>query len=518
MLVVRILKYGASGGLLGTSAFWLHYNSWDPVDSAVGLVRMSRAFATVARIAVDYKNTLSNAAVGTEEYVQLKSACHLRSAERLYQLCCVNRGCYIKVGQHIGALDYLLPREYVQTMKTLHSKAPQSSLEEVHQVIKEDLGKETCEIFHWFDEQPLGAASLAQVHRATLHDGTSVAIKVQHPKVQRQSNLDLNTMELLARIVARLFPEFQFLWLCDEAKKNLPRELDFLQEGQNCEKVEMILKKYSYLRVPKIHWELSTKRVLTMEFCQGGQINDQDYMRDNDIDVNEVTRNLGKLYSEMIFVQGFIHCDPHPGNVLVRKTENSGTEIVLLDHGLYQTLSDEFRLDYSRLWQAILAADVEGIKEYSKRLGAGDMYGLLACMVSARSWGALTRGIDKTPISDGEDDEVKRYAATLIPQISDLLNRVPRQMLLLFKTNDLLRGIEHALNCRANASSFINMSRCCVLALSNHQLKTSTKWTERMKILASRAITLWKIDLYEFFLWFTTTALVRWISQPISVN
>ncbi|XP_035665840.1 aarF domain-containing protein kinase 1-like [Branchiostoma floridae] len=518
MMVVRMLKYGATGGLLGTSAFWLHYNSWDPVDSTIGLVRISRAVVTVAKIAVDYKNTLSNskAAVGTEEYQQLKSACHLRSAERLYQLCCVNRGCYIKVGQHIGALDYLLPTEYVQTMKILHSKAPQSSLSEIHQVIKEDLGKEPGEIFRWFDEQPLGAASLAQVHQATLQDGTSVAVKVQHPKVQRQSKLDLNTMELLANIVAKLFPEFQFLWLCDEAKKNLPKELDFLQEGQNCEKVERILKKYSYLRVPKIYWELSTERVLTMEFCQGGQINDLEYMHNNNISVNEVTRNLGKLYSEMIFVQGFIHCDPHPGNVLVRKTADSGTEIVLLDHGLYQTLSDEFRLDYSQLWQAILAADVEGIKEYSKRLGAGEMYGLLACMVSARSWGALTKGIDKTPISVGEDDEVKRYAATLIPQISDLLNRVPRQMLLLFKTNDLLRGIEHALNCRANASSFINMSRCCVLAVSNHQLDTTTKWTERWKILVSRTITLWKINLYEFFLWFTTTALIRWMSQPIN--
>eukprot|EP00064_Thunnus_orientalis_P015801 superscaffoldBa00003003_g15860 len=120
---------------------------------------------------------------------------HRRSAERLRDLCCANRGTFIKVGQHLGALDYLLPEEYTSTLKVLHSRAPQSSMEEIQQVIREDLGKELSELFVSFEEKPQGAASLAQVHKAVLHDGRTVAVKVQHPKVQRQSSKDIMVME-----------------------------------------------------------------------------------------------------------------------------------------------------------------------------------------------------------------------------------------------------------------------------------------------------------------------------------
>lgn len=88
--------------------------------------------------------------------------------------------------------------------------------------------------------------------------------------------------------------------------------------------------------MPKIYWDLTTERVLTMEYCEGGQVNDKAYMEKHGISVEDVSRKLGKLYSEMIFVNGYIHCDPHPGNVLVHKSPSKGTQIVLLDHGLYQ--------------------------------------------------------------------------------------------------------------------------------------------------------------------------------------
>jgi predicted unusual protein kinase regulating ubiquinone biosynthesis (AarF/ABC1/UbiB family) len=113
--------------------------------------------------------------------------------------------------------------------------------------------------------------------------------------------------------------------------------------------------------VPRIFWDLSTDRVLVMEYCEGGQVDDIAYMREHGISVNEVTRKLGDMYSEMIFTHGFVHCDPHPGNVLVTK-DNGQVKIVLLDHGLYQRLTDEFRIDYAKLWLAMIGGDVEKIK------------------------------------------------------------------------------------------------------------------------------------------------------------
>uniref|UniRef100_A0A6I8NXR8 AarF domain-containing protein kinase 1 n=1 Tax=Ornithorhynchus anatinus TaxID=9258 RepID=A0A6I8NXR8_ORNAN len=391
----RALKLASwTGVALASSGVYLYGSKYlDPSD--FGVVRVGRAVTTTVVICYDYLTSLRSVPFGSEEYVQLKSQVHLRSAERLRELCCANRGTFIKVGQHLGALDYLLPEEYTSTLKVLHSQAPQSSMQEVKKVIREDLGKE----------------------------------------------------------------------------------------------------------VPRIYWELSTRRVLLMEFVEGGQVNDRAYMHRNRIDVNEVSRNLGKMYSEMIFVNGFVHCDPHPGNVLVRKHPGSGkAEIILLDHGLYQVLSEEFRLDYCRLWQSLIKADMKGLQKYSRRLGAGDLYPLFACVLTARSWNSVNKGIGRSPVTASEDVEIRNNAAAYLPQISQLLNSVPRQMLLLLKTNDLLRGIETALHTRASASSFLNMSRCCVRALATHKKNKTRSFFRRNQISLSEALSLWQIDLHELFL------------------
>ncbi|XP_067336379.1 aarF domain-containing protein kinase 1 isoform X3 [Channa argus] len=398
----RLLKISSlATAVFGSSGLYLYKRQLDLNDLSV--VRFGRAAATTVVISYDYLTAFKDVEYGTEDYWTLKSKVHRRSAERLRDLCCANRGTFIKVGQHLGALDYLLPEEYTSTLKVLHSRAPQSSMEEIQQVIREDLGKEMSELFVSFEETPQGAASLAQVHKAVLHDGRTVAVKVQHPKVQRQSSKDILVMEVLVRAVHWLFPDFAFMWLVEEAKKNMPLELDFLNEGHNAETVANMLSHFPFLKIPIIHWDLSTKRILTMEFAEGGQINDKDYMKKHSVNVNELSENLGKLYSEMIFVHGFVHCDPHPGNVLVRKCPKSKkTEIVLLDHGLYQVLQPNFRMDYCRLWQALIKGDMSGLERYSRKLGAGDLYPLFACVLTARSWTSVNAGISSVPVTHSE--------------------------------------------------------------------------------------------------------------------
>uniref|UniRef100_A0A8C5R5W5 AarF domain-containing protein kinase 1 n=1 Tax=Leptobrachium leishanense TaxID=445787 RepID=A0A8C5R5W5_9ANUR len=307
----------------------------DPND--FGVVRIGRAVLMTAAISIDYLAHLRHVEGGTEKYEEIKSQIHLRSANRLLDLCCANRGTFIKVGQHLGALEYLLPPEYTHTLSILHSQAPITPLRDVLHVVEKELGKEVSDLFLHFDETPLGAASLAQVHRAVLRDGQTVAVKVQHPKVQTQSKKDIFLMEILLHVVKVVFPKFEFMWLVDEAKKNLPLELDFLNEGRNAERMAAMVSHFPFLKIPKIHWDLSTERVLVMEYMEGGQVNNKDYMEQNKIDVHQVSCALGKLYSEMIFVHGFVHCDPHPGNVLVRNNPKTNSpEIILLDHGLYQ--------------------------------------------------------------------------------------------------------------------------------------------------------------------------------------
>ncbi|KAM9180243.1 LOW QUALITY PROTEIN: aarF domain-containing protein kinase 1-like [Dugong dugon] len=495
---------------LAASGFYLYSNKYlNPND--FGAVRVGRAVAMTAVITYDYFTSLRSVPCGSEEYLQLRSKVHLRSARRLCELCCVNRGTFIKVGQHLGALDYLLPEEYTSTLKVLHSQALQRSMQEVCQVICEDLGKEIHDLFVSFDDTPLGAASLAQVHKAVLHDGWTVAVKVQHPKVQAQSSKDILLMEVLVLAVKQLFPEFEFMWLVDEAKKNLPLELDFLSEGRNAEKVAQMLKHFDFLKIPQIYWELSTKRVLLMEFVDGGQVNDRGYMERNKIDVNEVSRHLGKMYSEMIFVNGFVHCDPHPGNVLVRKHPSTGkAEVILLDHGLYQVLTEEFCLDYCHLWQSLIWIDMKKVKKYSQHLGASELYPLFACMLTARSWNSVNRGISQAPVTAAEESEIWDNAANYLPQISQLLSHVPHQMLLIFKTNNLLHGIEAALGTCASASSFLNMSRCSIRALASHK-KNTCSFFRRTQLSFSEAFNLWQIDLHEFILSVKGLRLANWV-------
>lgn len=496
--------------VLASSGLYLHKKQLDINDLSV--VRFGRAAATTFLISYDYLTAFKDVEHGTDQYWEIKSKVHQRSAERLRDLCCANRGTFIKVGQHLGALDYLLPPEYTSTLKVLHSRAPQSSLQEIQQVIREDLGKELSEIFVSFEECPQGAASLAQVHKAVLHDGRTVAVKVQHPKVQQQSTKDILVMEVLVRAVHWLFPDFAFMWLLEEAKKNMPLELDFLNEGKNAERVAKMLSHFPFLKVPKIYWDLSTKRILTMEFAEGGQVNDKEYIQKHGVNVNELSENLGKIYSEMIFLHGFVHCDPHPGNVLVRKCPRSGkTDVILLDHGLYQVLQADFRLEYCRLWQALINGDMKEMEQSSRRLGAGDLYPLFACVITARSWTAVNTGISSAPVTHSEDVEIRTNAARYLPQISDLLNRIPRQMLLLLKTNDLLRGIESSLQTRASSSSFINMSRCCVRALARHKRSKCRSRLKHLQLSFFEQVTLWKLDVYQMAVWLRSSLLGQWL-------
>uniref|UniRef100_A0A8C1G307 AarF domain-containing protein kinase 1 n=1 Tax=Cyprinus carpio TaxID=7962 RepID=A0A8C1G307_CYPCA len=460
-MAVRLLKVSSvATAVFASSGFYLYSKNVDFND--LSIIRFGRAAATTAVISYDYLTTLRDVQYGTEEYWAVKSKVHRRSAERLRDLCCANRGTFIKVGQHLGALDYLLPEEYTSTLKVLHSRAPQSSMEEIRQVIREDLWKELSDLFIQFEEKPQGAASLAQVHKAVLPDGRTVAVKVQHPKVQRQSSKDIVVMEFLLQVVHWLFPDFAFMWLVEEAKKNMPLELDFLNEGRNAEKIAEMLKQFTFLKIPKIHWDLSTKRILTMDFAEGGQVNDREYIKKHGINVNKV-------------------------------------------------LNQDFRMDYCRLWQSLIKGDLKGIERYSRRLGAGDLYPLFACVLTARSWTSVNTGISQTPVTQSEDVEIRTNAALYLPQISELLNRVPRQMLLLLKTNDLLRGIETILQTRASSSSFINMSRCCTRAIARHKRSKTKSRTRRLQISLSERWSLCQIDLYEFVQWLRSSALARWV-------
>ncbi|CAG0913744.1 unnamed protein product [Notodromas monacha] len=417
----RYLKLAASVGIPGC-LYVLYKNDWD--IAMTGISRFGRAGIVVASIAMDYRRNLYTGQLdaNSEDYANLRSEIHKRSAQKLFELCCRNGGAFIKCGQHIGALDYLLPEEYVSRMKTLHSDAPKSKLKNLLQVVREDLQTEPENVFSEISEEPLGAASLAQVHKAVLKEsGETVAVKIQHPHVKDRSIVDMRTMEVLLWMVDKYFyPDFQFSWLAESARENLPKELDFTHEARNMSKVRKMFSHLKWLRVPKVRWQWTTPRVLVMDFCPGESVTDLENLNKHQIPPALVTERLGELYSAMIFEEGFVHCDPHPGNLLVSPNPKNPNDpiITLLDHGLYQTLRSRFRLSYCHLWMSVLDRDIPGIKKHSKELQVGDLAELFACMVTGRSWASITSGIDKAGKSKAEENEIRADAGKYLPQIS----------------------------------------------------------------------------------------------------
>ncbi|KAI1295506.1 AarF domain-containing protein kinase 1 [Halotydeus destructor] len=501
----RILRYGKYAGAAGITlgaGYVLKNNDWDV--STLGLVRFGRTAVNIGIIAVDYKISLRGVSNEDADCNLKWSTVHSRSAERLLKLCSTNGGVFIKVGQHIATLDYIVPPEYCSVLKVLQSHAPQSSVDEIKQIIASDLGSEPEEMFAHFDIVPLGAASLAQVHKAVLKEtGETVAVKVQHPLVKKHSFVDMATMDILIRGVSKIFPEFSFLWLADETKKNLPLELDFMNEGRNAERVQKMFSSLSWLKIPSIRWKYCSPRILTMEFVEGGEVTNKAYVEKNKLDPREISNRLSTLYSEMIFIQGFVHCDPHPGNILVRQSPQ-GPEIVLLDHGLYTVLPEKFRHNYSHMWLAVLNADVPNLKKYGQELGAGDMFPLLACMLASKSWESLVSGLTTVGTKanhKAEKEKLRKYAAQYFPQIVQVLSSVNREILLLLKTNDLLRGIENSLGTKGERRSLINMSRYCIRSVYEERLKECSNSVKRVALKVSREWQLFKLSFFQFYLW-----------------
>ena len=481
----------------------------DVVMTAV--TRTGRAAGTVVKAAVMFKIRT----MGVDDDPDYMSQLHRETAERICSVCSINGGLYIKIGQHIGALDYLLPKEYVETFKVLHDQAPQSPLHSVMNVLASELGTNPEDTFSEFDPEPLGSASLAQVHRAVIRESNrEVAVKVQHSAVQEHSKIDTVTIEFLAKAIDKLFPDFEFDWLIDSVKRNLPKELDFVQEGQNNEHLSRLFTDTPFLRVPKIHWEYTSRRVLTMEYIRGGKVDDAEYMKEHGIDKSVILGYLSKIFSQMIFIRGYIHCDPHPGNVLVQKSEGQ-TRLVLLDHGLYTTLTDDFRIAYCKLWQALLKGDTEKIKKQAQKLGVGKYYGLFACMVASRTWEDITSSGIADINSNLDKGRLQEQAVNQIPQISQVLNFIPRQLILVLKTNDLLRGIECTLLGKntQGVGTFLNMARYCLSALTTHKLNKATSLRKTLYIYYTFSVCLAKIKLLKFLYWMSLTRVGRYCDR-----
>ena len=286
---------------------------------------------------------------------------HERNAERLHALCAANGGLYVKLGQHIAQLDYIVPKAFTLSLSRLFQHTAPSSTADVLRIIEEDTGRPIHDNFAHFEPLPLASASLAQVHVALEHGtGRKLAVKVQHARLREACSSDIAAVSLAVDIAGKLFPDhFRLRWVLHELAPHLPLELDFENEAKNLRRCAAFLRESqlssqvavqalhnrepvliisSQVAVPVIVPHLSSSRVLTMTFEEGCSVTDTAALHRMRLQPAAVSSLLSETFSSLIFDGGFCHCDPHPGNVLVRPRVDQPTlpQLVLLDHGLYR--------------------------------------------------------------------------------------------------------------------------------------------------------------------------------------
>jgi len=303
-----------------------------------------------------------------ERQAAAASALYTRQAKQFVRFATQMGGLIVKLGQFMSVRIDLLPKEYIDELSLLQDALPPVPTDEIIGVIETELNKPLKRLFATFDRQPIAAASLGQVHRATLHDGTPVAVKALRPGIEDLVRTDLKSLRQILRLVNHFLhiDRYADLDVLDaDFSQTFTNELDYLMEGQNAEVFQRNLLMNMHVDVPQIFWQFSTRRVLTMEFMDGVRIDDLAAIEAAGIDRRELAANLADIFFGMVLDDGFYHADPHPGNVFVR---HDGI-IQLLDFGMVGAITQTARHQYGQLITSLVRRDAAGIVDALRELG-----------------------------------------------------------------------------------------------------------------------------------------------------
>ncbi len=366
---------------------------------------------------------------------------HQRSANRLLDTAAALRGTMIKAFQFASTRPDILPATYIQTLSTLQDRVPPHPWSEIAMAIKQELGRSPQEVFERIEPTPVASASIAQVHRAWLHDGREVAVKVQYPGIADIIATDLTLLRSIVVGIARLAPTIQLQPILDYLKETLPLELDFRREATAMTELRAALQHRTDVLVPEVIPELSTEHLLVMEYIDGVKIIDREALLHADISPTEVARLLNDVYAEQIFRLGMVHADPHPGNLFVQ----TGPRLVLLDHGLTVHLKPTLVHALGEMVQALLVADFDRL---TKALAEAGMQ--------------LDEEVDITTLLQlvgvllgEEQDKLALDTLEVGQQLGRSIGYIPVELILMGRALGLLDGITKQLDPKLDALEIV---------------------------------------------------------------
>jgi ubiquinone biosynthesis protein len=272
---------------------------------------------------------------------------------------------FVKFGQLLSTRPDIVPPDIIAELRALQDDVRPFSYSEVERVVREELDLPIEKLFTAFEEKPMAAASIGQVHRAVLPNGKRVAVKVQRPDAPRQIEADLSLLYQAAKIAKERVRALDFIdarELVDEFARSIRHELDYRLEARNAQTFHRHFAGHPHVRIPHVYWSYSRQRVLTLELLEGEQVADLQLEAFTLDERRELAYLITEAWMTMIFKHGFFHADPHPANILVI----GGEQIGLVDFGQAGKLSDD---DMSKLTALFIDAAEENVDTLAKRLG-----------------------------------------------------------------------------------------------------------------------------------------------------
>ncbi len=370
-------------------------------------------------------------------------------SERLRMVCEELGPTFIKGAQVLSNRPDILPKELIEEFEKLQSQVPPFEYEIAKNIIETELSQSLDDVFSHFTKKPIGSASIGQVHRARLHNGEDVVIKVQRPRVRQVVETDIAIMREIVRIARNYFEKNGIshpMDVVDAFEKSLYKELDYTIEARNIQLFRETFKKNKQFYVPKAYRAFSTNKVLVLELIKGCKITDTEQLSAWGMNPAEIAERGLDIYLTQIFEYGFFHADPHPGNILIRK---DGV-ICLIDFGMVGKLMRRDKYAFAGVLIAMGQHDATAMAKNLRKLAIDDNIQDMRALEYD-----LNELIEDFAMLDVGDASVADMATRLQKIIYDYSIRVPGGVFIILRALTILEGIGKKVHPRFNAFDFV---------------------------------------------------------------